>query len=353
MNYSRSGRNQYTLTRFLREHFPYRKNQLDTFSHMLQATLEGKHVVQQSIADRLPGEAQNTSKLRRVERFFSTHPLSQQHTASYLLDSLPHNKKLTLILDRTNWDLGQTPLNILMLAVLHPSTSTALPLCWTQLDHGGNSNTEARVNLLETLLQILPVERIGMLLADREFVGEDWLTFLLDRGVPFTIRIRENMYLDDLQAKLWFENLKPGEVGEVVHAVRLGGLAVWVQATLSEEGEKVIVISNVSDGLLLEPYSERFCIECLFKNLKSLGFRLENTHMTDPRHLERLVCLLSVVFVWAVKLGKQVIIPKKKHGRLARSVFRVGISMMLELFKKPLHALLDGLQSLFPKLVGY
>lgn len=75
--------------------------------------------------------------------------------------------------------------------------------------------------------------------------------------------------------------------------------------------------------------------------------------MTDPRHLERLVCLLAVVFVWAVKLGETVSIPKKKHGRLARSVFRVGISLLLELFRKPLQALLDGLQLLFPKLVGY
>lgn len=353
MSYTPSGKNQHTLTAALREHFPYRQNHLHTLGHVLQALLESKHVIQQSIADRLPGEALNTSKLRRVERFFSTHPLSQHHTAPYLLDNLPHDEPLTVILDRTNWELGQTPLNLLMLAVVQPSTNTALPLCWTQLDHGGNSSTRARVELLESLFEILPVERIGMLLADREFVGEDWLAFLMERKIPFTIRIRENMHLDDIKAKVWFEDLQKGEVSEVVHEVCIKGLPVWVQATVSLEGEKVIVISSVPDGLLLERYSERFRIECLFRNLKSLGFRLENTHMTDARHLERLVCLLAVVFVWAVKLGERVLIPKKKHGRLARSVFRVGISLLLELFRMPFLALLEGLQLLFPKLVGY
>ncbi|MFC5601639.1 IS4 family transposase [Deinococcus cellulosilyticus] len=349
MSYTPSGSNQHTLTRPLREHFPYRKNHLDTLGHVLQATLEGKHVIQQSIADRLPGEAQNPSKLRRVERFFSTHPLSQHHTATYLLNSLPDNEKLTFILDRTNWDLGQTPINILMLAVLQPSTNTALPLCWTTLNHSGNSSTKARVDLLEALFHMLPIERIGMLLADREFIGEPWLTFLVEHEVPFTLRIRENMHLDDIQAKVWFEDLRSSEVSEVVHDVLLAGLPVWTQATLSPEGERVIVISSVSDELLLERYRKRFRIECLFKNMKSLGFRLENTHMTDPRHLERLVCLLAVVFVWAVKLGERVHIRKKNHGRLARSVFRVGISLLLELFRKPLQALLDGLQLLFPR----
>lgn len=353
MSYTQSDRSQHTLTAALREHFPYRKNQIDTFRHVLLATLEGKHVLQQSIADRIPGTAQNRSKLRTVERFFSGHPLSQLDTAKFLLKSLPDDEKLTLILDRTNWKLGGQDINILMLAVLDPGTHTALPLCWTNLDHPGNSNGTTRLDLLERVLDVLPLQRIKMLLGDREFIGAHWLELLYLADIPFCVRIRENTRLDDLAAKSWFDNVQHGELRTIAYEVNVSELPLWVEATRSVLSELVIVISNVSDVDLLASYGRRWSIECLFKNLKSLGFRLEDTHMTDARHLERLICVLAILFVWAVKMGEGQPIKVKKHGRRARSVFRVGISRLIELLKQPLNLFLEALQAIFPKLVGY
>lgn len=34
------------------------------------------------------------------------------------------------------------------------------------------------------------------------------------------------------------------------------------------------------------------------------GFRLEETYVTDPRRLEKLVALLALAFCWAVVVGE-------------------------------------------------
>ncbi|WP_245808295.1 hypothetical protein [Deinococcus hopiensis] len=38
----------------------------------------------------------------------------------------------------------------------------------------------------------------------------------------------------------------------------------------------------------------------MFRALKSKGFKLESTHMTLHDHVERLLCLLTLTYVWCV-----------------------------------------------------
>ena len=62
---------------------------------------------------------------------------------------------------------------------------------------------------------------------------------------------------------------------------------------------------------------------------KSRGFNLEDTHMTAPEKIEKLLFVLAIAFCWSYKIGviKDVerAIPKKKHGRPFKSLFRVGL----------------------------
>ena len=63
------------------------------------------------------------------------------------------------------------------------------------LDKRGNSSQQEREDLMNELLDILikeQIRKIRCLLADREFIGSQWITYL--KGLPFTffIRIRNN-----------------------------------------------------------------------------------------------------------------------------------------------------------------
>ena len=96
-----------------------------------------------------------------------------------------------LALDRTQWRIGTKEVNYLVLAVV--TRRFRAPLAWTLIEGRGASSTEARIALIKRYLAHFPASSIRLLLADREFIGADWLKFLNDNNIPFVIRVRENL----------------------------------------------------------------------------------------------------------------------------------------------------------------
>lgn len=100
----------------------------------------------------------------------------------------------------------------------------------------------------------------------------------------------------------------------------------------SPEGEYVIVASSTQSDEILSDYAQRWKIENLFGCLKSRGFCLEATHVSRRERLEKLLALLSIAFCWAYLAGEWLAqtnpIKIKKHGRLAKSVFRHGFDYL-------------------------
>ena len=103
-----------------------------------------------------------------------------------------------LIVDRTNWKRGAKNFNLLTIGNL--LQNVFLPIYWIQLDKQGNSNTEDRKTLIEGLCNLLEkagkTVRGSILLADREFIGEQWFEYLLIKHLSFVIRLKEKMYFE-------------------------------------------------------------------------------------------------------------------------------------------------------------
>src|SRR5690606_38933533 len=95
---------------------------------------------------------------------------------------------LTLVLDRTNWKVGRREVNLLVLAVA--TRRHRVGLMWTVLDRAGNSGAKERIALVERFIATFGKARIGLLLGDREFIGVEWLNYLIERDIPFVIRMR-------------------------------------------------------------------------------------------------------------------------------------------------------------------
>ena len=96
--------------------------------------------------------------------------------------------------DRTNWKLGKVDFNILVLAIV--TRRFKVPLICSFFDHRGNSSTAQRIDLIERYLRIFEVSSIKPLLGDREFVGNEWINYLVEKTVPFVICLREDMYIE-------------------------------------------------------------------------------------------------------------------------------------------------------------
>jgi transposase len=97
--------------------------------------------------------------------------------------------------------------------------------------------------------------------------------------------------------------------------------------------EFLIIVSFNKPEQAMAYYKQRWQIETLFRGLKSSGFTIEDTHVTDLERLEKLFSLTMIAFVWCYKIGdyldeniQKIII--KKHGRRAVSVFKYGLDYL-------------------------
>ncbi len=58
----------------------------------------------------------------------------------------------------------------------------------------GNSNCEERTTLIKQFIELFGKDCIEAVVADREFIGNEWLSFLQAESIPFHIRIKNNMW---------------------------------------------------------------------------------------------------------------------------------------------------------------
>ena len=109
------------------------------------------------------------------------------------------------------------------------------------------------------------------------------------------------------------------------------GIMLYISASRSK-GELMILASNYKFENPQAIYKRRWEIEVMFQCLKSRGFNLEATHITDTCKIDRLIFMLGIAFCWMYKIGeikdhvKPLVI--KKHGRKAKSLFRYGFDEM-------------------------
>jgi hypothetical protein len=74
--------------------------------------------------------------------------------------------------------------------------SWQVPLYWELLENkSGNSSTKDRITLLEKIVGLAGVGQIGILIADREFIGNSWLKYLKDNKIHFCIRVPKSHYI--------------------------------------------------------------------------------------------------------------------------------------------------------------
>lgn len=281
------------------------------------------------------------SSYRRIQRFMKEFNFPARTVSALIFNLLPIKDNLALVLDRTNWKFGTKNINILMLGVSYKNV--ALPLMFKMLDKRGNSDMTERIELIKQYIEWFGKENIDCLLADREFVGDKWMEFLNENRIRYYIRIRNNfkIYSYQKQAEIkafWlFNNLKIGEFYHYPKIVELHGQKCYLSGskTINRTGkmELLIIVSFNKPEQAMTYYKQRWQIETLFRGLKSSGFNIEDTHVTDLERLEKLFSLTMIAFLWCYKIGDYLDehikkIEIKKHGRRAVSVFKYGLDYL-------------------------
>jgi hypothetical protein len=322
----------------------------ETLSWLVTAMLSAGTTSLWKLAPHVGSAAEVDSVYRRLARFFQHVRFDGAAYARLIVAVLDLDKigAWNMALDRTNWKLGKVHINILMLGIVW--NGVCVPLFWTLLPKAGNSKTDERIRLLKRLQRTFPDQRLGSLLGDREFIGGAWMAWLTKTGVSFVLRLREDMHVfNDAHAPLPLahiaRNLRVGKKIILKGWWRLGrdeadaSPLVRIIILRLDDGELLSLATNRKPKTALARYRTRWKIETLFAALKTRGFDLEATHITAPKKLALLVGVLALATalayktgLWAAKLKPTAI---KKHGRLAKSIFRRGLETLKKLLASP------------------
>jgi transposase len=261
------------------------------------------------------------SHYRAIQLFFQKQDLEDDDVIDFIIDLLfEKNQKLKLIMDRTDWQFGQTRHNLLVISVSYENT--AIPLMIKPLERKGNSNTAQRIEMMDNILKIIPSERIEVLLGDREFIGDDWFKYLVSKEIPFIMRIRENINVGYQEGN----NYKSSSIKELMkirkeynEKIHIGTQILKLSGRWGKEEKDTPEIALISYKAqdVLELYRRRWDIETGFKCLKTKGFNLEDTHLRESRRIRTLVQITGMAM--AIFMGSMPEDEKEKVQNLKKN----------------------------------
>jgi hypothetical protein len=328
------------LISILSEHLSGKMNlaRIKFFGMFICALCKVQTVCFEKLATAFETNATSGSSLRRIQRFMSIYVLDTDLIAKLIFKILPHKPPYRLTMDRTNWKFGETAINVLALAIVYKGV--AFPILITMLNKAGNSDTQERIEIINRYIRLFGHGTIDCLLADREFVGENWIAYLNLNQIRYYIRIRENFYIDDprtgkrIKAFVMFSDLKSGQ-SRVLHRIhQIKGQLCYLAASKVKDKEgkpelQIIISFNMPQNAM-ETYKERWQVETLFRGMKSSGFNIEDTNLIDLDRIEKLLTVVMLAFTWAYIVGVFIndnVKPIRilKHGRRAKSFFKYGL----------------------------
>ncbi len=290
------------------------------------------------LANVLDLKAKPESKYKRLKRFLKEAEIDYAVFATLIIAIRKPSGKYILALDRTEWKYGKVWVNILTLSMVVGNAS--IPIFWQTLNRKGNSTLPEKRAIIDRYLKVFGVKEIEYFCARREFDGQEFVRYLDKERVPFRLRIKVSMPITDKNGKLMkcgklLRTLKIGESYKLKRAGKYGGVKVYGEVERGRDSkESVIVISSENSGKILSAYKHRWKIETMFQNLKSRGFEMEETHLTEAAKIDKLFAVLALAAAWAVKTGElesaESPIEIKHNGRAQKSLFRLGCEIIQE-----------------------
>jgi hypothetical protein len=297
-------------------------------------------------------KAQAKSNYRRLQRFIDQVTWCYKTLVPLILKWADIKSPLTLVIDRTNWKLGKANINILCISVVNDNY--CIPIIWKLLDKRGNSSQTERIELITELLSIPNLPKIKEIIGDREFIGASWFKYLKDNRIGILIRLKDNMYVTRYRKRIKVSHVIKSNTRKGCQSDKkqywLDGVQIFIHGFQyrndNNKLENLIIASFTSKTKVSEEYSKRWYIEVMFKNFKSNGFNMEDTHVTKTKRLETLFGLLTLGYICAINAGKIILKEKPelfkiaKNGRPKLSIFKAGLDELL-------NVLLNGLTKRF------
>lgn len=322
----------------------HREKHLNTLVAMICGLTGGKHAHLPTIADHAPSNgATQESLIKRFRRWLQhdTHTLDGWFlpVARELLTTLA-SQPIQVVMDGSV--VGRGCLALMLSVVYH---GRALPLCWVVVSapKGHFPETTHRA-LLAQLHTIMPKDASVTFLGDGEFDGIDLQADLRIIDWRYVCRTASNILVTACGVQFHVGDLGPphGELIAVTPAWMTAEeygpvaiLAIWE----TQFREPIYLVTTMADlDEAVQMYKKRPHIETFFSDLKSRGFHIHKSHLSEPARLCRLLIASCLAYVWIVYLGACALRNewrKRLHrqDRCDLSLFRLGLRLLARCLK--------------------
>ncbi|HEX2916102.1 MAG TPA: IS4 family transposase [Chloroflexia bacterium] len=242
---------------------------------------------------------------------------------------------LVLVIDGSS--VGQGGMALLINVVYK---GRALPIGWLVIrSKKGHLAEKYHIALLKQVKSLVPDGSQVIFVGDGEFDGCRLLRRLDHYGWQYVCRTAKSslVWLGDERTSFGKLAVEPNTMVCLAETIfskyeygPLQAVAVW-QAEYKEPLYLVTNLTLAEEALWY--YRKRFRIETFFSDSKSRGFRLDKSHLKEPRRLERLVLAACLAYLWIVYLGTVALIEgwhKVIHRteRVDLSLFNLGLNLL-------------------------
>ncbi len=165
--------------------------------------------------------------------------------------------------------------------------------------------------------------------------------FLDQHGIAPCVRLPATATVGKGNLPVWacFKKLQTGEIRRWHRRMVIYGVSLRLCATKNSVGEVLYLAYRGHASINLRRYAQRWQAENLHAAVKTRGFNLEDTGLTQVERVSTLLACVSAAFIWACATGQvlaaQQPVERKKHGYRAVSVFRLGLDRLQDLLLHP------------------
>jgi len=295
--------------------FSFRNSEVDLVIDQIYGMTQCRKTSSTALSSYVKGDIDADSKNREIERFRQKGKLRSEDYLEVLRKLFEQGlrgeeeklkkknkgrQKVVLSFDRTNWDYGKTNINAFVAFASGENISAMVAL--KMLDNkGGNSNSSDRIDLAKEVIQRYGKDRLQMILGDREFFSVKFAGWLLMQGVPFVIRVRENLAF--IQEYLKHRIKKEGRTFRNVLIGEYNGCELRCDLSIKKLTDEWLIVASHKVKNPLQAYKKRWRVECFFRTLKTGGFNIEDTKITSPKRLCILFLMCAIAHIVCLAIG--------------------------------------------------
>lgn len=325
---------------------PRMAQHLHTLALIVHGIIGSAHSQLPKLAGETPELTKTESQIAKLKRWLTNEQVTEQlywlPFAKALLGALSrHKNELRLVMDGSVVGRGCMAL---MVSVVYAGRS--LPVGWLVVK--GKKGHLAQQNHLELLAKIAPLVPEGVpvvFLGDGEFDGCLLLSELEALGWHYVCRTAKTSQLRQGSGWSSFQDLAV-KTGEIMSLAGVGftsegyGTLLAVGWWDKRYQEPIYLISNLNCPYqVCDYYRSRFRIETFFSDSKSRGFRIEQSHLSEPSRLSKLLIGCALAYWWLIYLGTvafeegydQII---HRTTRSDLSMFQIGWRYFKQAFKR-------------------